>query len=347
MLRRGDTGQVYRSRVRIPIIAAALALLTAATGCSMLGGSDSSSGPTDKPSSAASGPVEKAKIRVGVLPVVDVAPLYQAIEKGYFKEQGLEVEAVAAKSGPEAVASMIGGDLDVAFTSYPGAFAAQAKGAGNLKIVADAYAARPGHLQLVAMPNSSLLKPEDAAGKKIAVTSKGSISDLGTMSVLKTKQVDVTKITWVPMGFPDMGPAMQRKDIDAAVVAEPFVTTTEKQYGAMPVLDVSSGPTADISMSGWAAVDKITNANPNTVAAFQRGLAKGVADVKDRSKLEPILVKYVKIDPATASLVHIADYPQSLDPVRLQRVADLMKDFDVIKDKLDVQPMLLTGNPAK
>jgi NitT/TauT family transport system substrate-binding protein len=346
MPRRGDTGPGYRSRVRFPIIVTALALMTAVSSCGLLDGQDGAS--ADKPGgSAGSGQVEKPKIKVGLLPVVDVAPLYQAIDKGYFKEQGLEVEPVVVQSGPAAVEGIIGGTLDIAFTTYPGAFAAQAKGAANLKIVADAYAARPGHLQLVAMPNSSLLKPEDAAGKKIAVTSKGSISDLGTMSVLKTKQVDVTKITWVPMGFPDMGPAMQRKDIDAAVVAEPFVTTTEKQYGAMPVLDVSSGPTADISMSGWAAVDKITNANPNTVAAFQRGLAKGVADVKDRSKLEPILVKYVKIDPATASLVHIADYPQSLDPVRLQRVADLMKDFDVIKDKLDVQPMLLTGNPAK
>jgi len=345
MPRRGDTGQVYRSRVRIPIVAATLALLTAASGCGMLGGSDSGGGSTDKANNVSSGPVEKSSIKVGLLPVVDVAPLYQAIEKGYFKEQGLDVEPVVVQSGPKAVEGIIGGDLDIAFTSYPGAFAAQSKGAANLKIVADAYAARPGHLVLVSTKNSTLQKPEDAGGKKIAVTSKGSISDLGAMSVLKTKQVDVTKINWVPMGFPDMGPAMQRGDIDGAVVAEPFVTTTEKQYGASPVLDVSSGPTADISMTGWAATDKVATANPKTMAAFQRGLAKGVADVKnDRSKLEPILVKYVKIDQATASLVHIADYPESLDPVRLQRVADLMKDFSVIPQRLNVQPMLLASN---
>jgi NitT/TauT family transport system substrate-binding protein len=274
-----------------------------------------------------------------------VAPLYQAIDKGYFKEQGLEVEAVVMPSGPKAVEGVISGDLDVGFTSYPGAFAAQAKKAANLKIVADAYAARPGHLVVVSTPNSTFKKPEDAAGKKIAVTSKGSISDLGTMSVLKTKQVDVTKIQWVQMGFPDMGPAMQRGDIDAAVVAEPFVTSTEKQYGATALLDVSSGPTQDISMSGWASLDKWTSGNPNTIAAFQRGLKKGVTDVKkDRSlQLEPILTKYVKIDQATAQLVHIADYPESLDPVRLQRVADLMLQFEVIKEKLDVAPMLLNS----
>ncbi len=341
MPRRGDTGQVYRSRVRIPIIAATLALLTAASGCGLMGGSSGDS--TTKPS-ATGGAVEKQKIRVGVLPVVDVAPLYRAIDQGYFRQQGLEVEPVSVQSGPKAVEGIIGGDLDIAFTSYPGAFAAQAKGAANLKIVADAYAARPGHLVLVATQNSPMQTPEDAGGKTSAVTRKGSISDLGAMSVLKTQGVDVTTINWVPMGFPDMGPAMQSGNIDGAVVAEPFVTTTEKQYGASPVLDVSSGPTADISMSGWASTDKLATTNPNTMAAFQRGLAQGVSDVKsDRSKLEPILVKYVKIDAATASLVHIADYPESLDPVRLQRVADLMSEFKVIPERLNVQPMLLSS----
>jgi NitT/TauT family transport system substrate-binding protein len=347
---RGDTPSVSRSRARLPIIATALALLTTVSGCGLLGGSDSGGGTTGATSGSAQpgGPVEKTKVKVGILPVVDVAPLYQAIEKGYFKAEGLDVEAATVASGPAAVTGIISGELDIAFTTYPGAFAAQSKKAANLKIIADSYAARPGHLMLVASPKGNFKKPEEAGGKKIAVTSTGSISDLGAMSVLKTKGVEVGKINWVQMKFPDMGPALDRGDIDGAVVAEPFVTTTEKSIGALPILDVSSGPTADISMSGWASVDKFTSANPNTVAAFQRGLNKGVTDVKnDRSKLEPMLVKYVKIDPATASLVHIADYPESLDPVRLQRVADLMLEFKVIQEKLEVAPMLLNGTSSK
>jgi NitT/TauT family transport system substrate-binding protein len=335
----GDTSKVSRSRLRAPIAVIALALLTVISGCSALGGE-----PDPAPGTGA-GALEKAKIKVGLLPVVDVAPLYRAIDQGYFKAVGLEVEPVVAQSGPATIQGIIGGDLDIAFSSYPAAFVAQAKGAASLKIVADAYAARAGHLVLVATPNSPLKTPADAAGKKIAVAGRGSIADLGVMSVLKTKQVDISKIEWVQMGFPDMGPALARGDIDGAVVAEPFVTITAKQFGAMPVLDVSSGPTADISMSGWAAMEKSTSANPNTFAAFQRGLAKGVADVKkDRSALEGILVKNINIEVSTAQLVRIADYPESLDPVRLQRVADLMQNFAVIPSRLDVKLMLL--NPT-
>ncbi|MFC5099891.1 ABC transporter substrate-binding protein [Kibdelosporangium philippinense] len=118
-------------------MATTVALLTAIGGCGALDGS------SNNPSgggSGTNGPIEKPKLRVGLLPVVDVAPLYQAVEKGYFREQGLDVEPVVVASGPKAVESVISGEIDIAFTSYPGAFVAQSKGVANLKIVADAYA---------------------------------------------------------------------------------------------------------------------------------------------------------------------------------------------------------------
>lgn len=346
---RGDTETVSRSRTRLSIIATtALALLVAVTGCSALGGSDDTNAGSSS-SNTAGGPVEKAKIKVGVLPVVDMAPFFRAVDSGYFKQEGLDVEVITAPSGPKAIENLIGGDLDIAVTSYPGAFAAQAKKVADIKIVADAYAARLGHGVLLANAKSPIKKPEDAGGKKIAVTSTGSISDLALKSVLKTKGVDVNTIKWVAMPLPDMGPALDRGDIDGAVAIEPFVTITEKAIGAMPIIDIASGPTSDLSMSGFAALGKWVTANPNTMAAFNRGLAKGITDVKsDRTgKLEPILIKYVKIDAATAPLVRISDYPESLDPVRLQRVADLMKEFGVIPEKLDVSQMIAKGSVTK
>ena len=51
------------------------------------------------------------------------------------------------------------------------------------------------------------------------------------------------------------------------------------------------------------------------------------------------------MDQATAQLVHIADYPESLDPIRLKRVADLMQGFAVIPSRLDAKPLLLSRAP--
>src|ERR1043165_4364884 len=121
MPRRGDV----RSRVWFPIISATVALVTMLSGCGALDGSASGPG---SGGSGTPGAVEKPKLKVGLLPVVDVAPLYQAVEKGYFKQEGLDVEPIVVASGPKAVESVISGEIDVAFTSYPGPEPGQGRG---------------------------------------------------------------------------------------------------------------------------------------------------------------------------------------------------------------------------
>lgn len=336
------TGSVVSTAKRVGALVAALTVAASLASCGALG--DDSSSSSDS-SGATGAQLEKTKIKVGVLPVVDVAPLHYAIENGYFKAEGLEVEPVTMASGPASVNGIINGDLDIAFASYPAPLVAQSKKVADFKIVAEALAARPGHIVVVATPNSSVKAPEQLVGKKIAITARNSFTDLAPMSVMKTKGVDFSGITWVEMAFPDMLPAMERGDVDAAVLVEPWVTRAEKQLGAIPVLDGASGPTAEIPMSGYMAIGgegKFATSSPKTIAAFQKALQKAQAEVsQDRTKAEPMFVKYAKIDEATAKLVTISTYSTSLEANRVQRVSDLLEEFSVIKAHLDVAPMLI------
>ncbi len=326
------------SRLRLPIAALAVTMLASLGGCGLLGGDDEGSA-----AGQGTGGVEKAKIKVGVLPVVDVAPFYRAIEQGYFKEQGIEVEPVVMASGGASIDGVLSGDIDIAFASYPAPLLAQSKKVADFKIVADALAAKPGHIVVVAPPGSPLKKASDAPGKKIAITARNTMTDLAPMSVLETQGVDFSTVQFVPMPFPEMIPAMERGAVDGAVVVEPWVTTAMKKIGATPVFDGASGPTAEMPMSGYVSVGgagKFATTSPNTLAAFQRGLAKAQAEATDRSKMEPMFVKYAKIDQETAQLVTISTYSTSLEANRIQRVANLMEKFGVIKGHLDVATMI-------
>lgn len=321
--------------LRGTVIAAVAVLVAGLAGCTS-GNSASSSG-------QGHGPVEKSRIRVGVLPVVDVGPFYLAIENGYFKAEGLEVEVVTTASGKASIDGLISGELDISQGSYPAAFLAQSRKVADFKIVAEALAAKPGHLVLGAPPNSPVKKMQDVAGRRVAVTAKNTMCDLAPKAVLESNSVDFTKITWVEMSFPEMIPAMQRGEVDAACLVEPWVTTAAKQIGAVPLVDGASGPTANMPMAGFvvnAGPGKFGSTNPNTIAAFQRGLVRAALESQDRSKVEPVLVKYVKIDQQTADIMTIATYSTSLDARRVQRVADLMEHFGVIKEHLDVSKMI-------
>jgi NitT/TauT family transport system substrate-binding protein len=326
---------------RLPMVAMVVVLLASLTGC----GDGDSAGAAGRPK----GQVEKAKIRVGTLPVVDMGPFYLAIENGYFKAEGLDVAPVVMASGQASIAALVGGDLDISMGSYPAALLAQSKKVADLKIIAEALAAKPGHLVLGAPPNSPVKKMQDVAGKRVAITAKNTMCDLAPKAVLESNSVDFSGIQWVEMSFPNMIPALQRGDVDAACLVEPWVTTAAKQIGAVPLLDGATGPTANMPMAGFvvaAGRGKFASTSPNTIAAFQRGLARAALEAQDRSKVEPVLIKNVKIDQETAQIMTIATYSTSLDARRVQRVADLMEHFGVIKEHLDVAKMIWAPNTS-
>jgi NitT/TauT family transport system substrate-binding protein len=332
----GSTLPIFRARIRI--VAIAMSLLVALTSCTLLGDNNEQAG-----TPRSNGKVEKTKVKVGVLPVVDMGPFYLAVDRGYFRDEGIDVEPVVMASGQASITALIGGDIDVSMGSYPAALTAQSKKVADLKIIAEALAAKPGHIVLGAPPNSPIKKMKDVSGRRVAVTAKNTMCDLAPKAVLESQSVEYKDIQWVEMSFPAMIPAMQRGDVDAACLVEPWATMAAKQIGAVPLLDGASGPTAGMPMAGFvvaAGQGKFGSSNPNTIMAFQRGYAKAALEAQDRTKVEPVLVKYVKIDEETAKIMTIATYSTSLDSVRVQRVADLMQHFGVFKDRLDVSKMI-------
>jgi NitT/TauT family transport system substrate-binding protein len=320
----------------------ALTLLASVSGCGLLGGTSETAAP---PAESGNGQVEKSKITLGVIPVIDTAPVYIAQKKGYFQEEGLEVDVKKIQGGAAAIPGLKNGDLDFSFGNFVSFFAAQSKGAlsdaDGLKIVSDGYQAKPEMFLILAKGDSAIKSAKDLAGKTIAVNTFANIAELTARATLETNGVDPATVTFKEFAFPDMQAAVKNGQVDAAFMVEPFITKASREEGQVTVLDAASGPTDGIPIAGYAATGKFAAANPKTVAAFQRAMAKGQKDASDRPTVEPLLVEYAGVDKETASLVHFGDYPTSLDATRLQRVADLMKTYGALENELDVKPMLV------
>ncbi|MEO6085608.1 MAG: ABC transporter substrate-binding protein [Umezawaea sp.] len=318
-----------------------LALLASVAGCGALGGS-SETPAAEKP---ATGKLEKSKITLGVLPILDVASVHVAIKKGYFKEEGLDVDLKVIQGGAAAIPGLINGDLDMTFGNWVSFLAAQSKDAAKavdgLKLVSDGYQAKPDMFLIVAGKDSPLKSPKDLAGKTIAINTFKNIAELTAKATLEANNVDPNSVTFKEFAFPDMQAAIEAKTVDAAFMVEPFITRAQRAIGSVTVLDAASGPTDNIPIAGYATSGKFAKENPNTVAAFQRAMAKGQKDASDRATVEPLLQEYAKVDKETASLVHFGEFPTTLDATRLQRVATLMKTYGLLEKEMDVKPMLI------
>ncbi|MGC7099881.1 ABC transporter substrate-binding protein [Amycolatopsis lurida] len=335
MLRTGNSFRRPARRTRVGVLLSSLVLLASTSGCGLLGG--------DEGGTAAEGnaQVEKAKIKVSVMPLIDVTPFHLANKKGYFKEAGLEVETVNSPSGQAGLTKLIAGDVDISYGGDIPFVMANATGSADIKFVAEASSGKPNTMMILTVPTSPVKNVQDLAGKKIAINGEKGVSDTLTKSVMKANNVDFSKVTWVTLPFPEISGAIARGDVDAGFLVEPFITQASKSVGTVPVVDASSGPTQDFPISAYGATAKFVNENPKTVEAFQRAMARATKEAEaDRKIVEPLMVEFAKIDADTASLASLTKFESKLDPARLQRVPDLMLEFGIITQKVDAAGMI-------
>jgi NitT/TauT family transport system substrate-binding protein len=316
------------------------AMVATLGGCGMLGDKAA-----DQP--APTGGLEKTTIKVAELKIVDATPIHLAIDAGLFEAEGLKVELSTGAKGSANLDNVMGGSIDVGLTSYPPAILAQAKKVAELKILSDAVTTTENLFNLVVKKDGAVKDVANLAGKKIAVSSPGGIGELALRSQFKMRGVPYTKETFVSMAFADMPTSLDRGNVDAAIMNEPFLTQALQSNGVIKLLSPFTGATADFATSGWVATKKFTEQNPKTVAAFQRAMDKAVALTQDRSKVEAAVVKYVGVQPNIATLMNLPVYPTSTDATRFQRVVELMHDVGELKpeQQVDMKTMVTDSKP--
>ncbi|MET0136670.1 MAG: ABC transporter substrate-binding protein [Kibdelosporangium sp.] len=308
-------------------------LLAAVSGCGLIGGED----PADQGGSGS----EKAKITLGALPIVDVAPIHIALKKGYFRDEGVDVEVKVIQGGAAGIPGLVNGELDVTFGNWVSFLSAQSKGAADLKLVADAYRAKPGMFLVLSAPDSAVKAPQDLVGRKVAVNTRANVAELAVRSALQAQQIDPNTVQFTEMAFPDMQAALQRKDIDAALLVEPFITRAQQQIGAVTVLDTIAGDTTDLPIAGYATSAKFAQENPKTLDAFRRALVKAQRDAANKAEVESVVTGYAKVDASIAAVLRLGSYPSSIDVERLRGVVSLMKANGMLPGDVDPAAMLL------
>ena len=341
----GATGRPGRRAAGVMAAAAGLLLVA---GCHVFGTSSNASGPT------ASGTVT-----VVATPGVADAPLYIGIKDKLFSQVGLTVRVVSTESVRSEVAALASGSANIAFGDYADMFYAQQKSAsaGHLEIVANGYDAAPNTVEVLTLPGKgSITSPAGLTHEVIGTPEPQlmackapckrpySLETVAAWSVLSYDNVDPHLITWRPMKANKLISALQSRQVDAILATEPTIYQAESQAGAVPLLDVASGATANLPLAGYFTTASYVKQHSNVIAAFRAALLKAQADGTMSGPVQNALTQNAHIDPRTAALVTLGTYPTSLQPADLQTVANLMYNFNVLPSgNLMVSSMIPKG----
>ncbi|HEX9066025.1 MAG TPA: ABC transporter substrate-binding protein [Streptosporangiaceae bacterium] len=324
-----------RRRRQSAVVLAALSVTGLLAGCGSFG-----------QAGAASLPV----VKVGVVPGVDNATLYLAKKLGYFTRAGVDVKIVDFTSVASELHMLSTGQVNVAAGDYGDLFARQpALQKSAFKILADGYDAAPGVAEIMTMPNSPVQTPAALANVTIGAPDTdvvsapaGSPSSLliaSATSVLIGDKVNSSVVNWKNMPQAQEISQLVSGQLKAILVTEPYVYQAQ-QAGAVELLDVCSGATAGIPLSGYFTSASWARNNPQAVAAFRKGLARANADASMPGPIQSVLPQYAHYSPQEANLITTGVYPLSTVAANIQRTADTMWSVGMIPQQLDVGSMI-------
>jgi len=200
--------------------------------------------------------------------------------RGYFAEEGLDVELVPFDSGARQVAPMAAGQLEVGAGSHSaGLFNALASGI-DIKIVASNLANRPGRSSSAIVARKDLVdsgfrEGADLRGKTLAFTASGTTVHINVARYLEVNGVRSDEVNLVELSQPDMNLALANGAIDFASQAEPLVTLGVEQgflTRLHAVTDFYPNREASVLMYSGQFIQQQPEAARRMMVAYLRGI---------------------------------------------------------------------------
>ena len=309
--------------------------------------------------------VEQPDLNVAVVPAVDSAGFFVALHEGLFAARGLHVTFIPAISSETVINAQAldepRGRIDISCGNYVSyiqaqqnydqgkrpASASSAMVAADLDIFAEGSVMEPGAQGLYVMPGSRIRTLADLEGKIIGVNAPGNILYLLAASALADHGLSVSGVRFAYYPLPEMAAELKAGKIAAAVLPEPFASQAQLSMGVTLLADLDQGATAAFPVQGCAVTRQWAALHPATLAAFRAAFEQGqqIADT-NRSAVEQAmeaLPSPLGLTKVQAAVMAMDAYPVGpVDAVRLQRVADVMRQF-LGFSPFNIRSMLMSG----
>jgi len=285
---------------------------------------------------------ENIVLKVGYGGSLCEAPLHIAYEKGFFAEEGLNVELIKIASG-EGFNALTSGQVDASFALLAAIIQPLANGF-PAKITTGLHT---GCDIVLVKPNSGITKVQDLRGKKIGVPSMTGSPTIYAKRVLADNGVDVrmetSEVEFIVYNVSDLPLILSNGTVDAIAMNEPTATIAANDYGYVTLLDSAVDEPYNTQYCCLAYVsDRILKSNRSIVEKYTRAMQRASEYINgNQEEITQIQIekKYVAGDPVVnAKVLKKFSYIPSVSGAyeafgitapQLQTIGMLSEDVDV------------------
>jgi len=282
-----------------------------------------------------------AKIRAATGAVEEFALPYYALQRGFFRDAGLDVDLTFIAGGGAITQALAAGALDLAVTNSGSLSSAHARGLPIYLLTPCSVFSPVQPIAHVIVPkNSPIREAKDLAGKTIGVTTLRDMIQAAVMCWIDQHGGNAVDSKWFELTSGTIGPALSAGRIDAAAIVEPFYTQLADQFTSigLPYQNMNGGKpfqtTGAIGYKPWV------DANRAATRRFTEALLR-TADWANKNPVAvtTLLGALTKVDPAALTAYHRVTYATASDPRLMQPVIDAVAKYGFISHSFPAAEM--------
>jgi NitT/TauT family transport system substrate-binding protein len=318
-----------------PRVAALLLALACAAAMPACGDDDGDGG-----GGAEAGPTT---LRVGVIPIADVAPLYLGMKQGFFEEQQLEIEPQLAEGGAAITPAVLSGDFQIGFSNTISLLIAASQDL-PVEIISQGVLAGTSEEEawadLLVLKDGPIKEPADLEGKTIAVNTLKNICEVTIKASLEKEGVAVDELKFAEVPFPDMNAALEAGRVDGACVVEPFVSQGKagKARGIDPFY-VNTAP--DLTVATYFTSKQYAAENADVVERFVTAMEESLEYAQSNpDAVREVLGEYTEIPPEAIESITLPQWRADLTLPTIERLSALSLEYGLIEEEPNLEDLI-------
>lgn len=281
--------------------------------------------------------------KLGYMKIVDNAAMFMAMEKGFFKAEGLELETVPMAGGAVIVQGVTSGDLQFGWTNVISLYQARAAGF-DFKLIAGGASNVRGKNEshaIQVMKESPIKTATNLEGKTVAVNTLNNIVHLMAMAWVDKNGGSSAKVRFVEVPFPQMEAALRAGRVDAVSIHEPFATAAAQKGGVRVLAQPWGDVLPKFLIASWFASEKWIAQNRKTAEAFVRAINRGIDAIHaDPAGSRTAMVKWAGLKPELAGKIGLPVFEKAISEKDVQSTIDLTQKYKLISKPIKAREVI-------
>lgn len=267
-------------------------------------------------------------------------PFYVAIENGYFKEEGLDIELVLTPGADKVSAAVLSNDVEIGFAGPEASIYVYDGGEEDYIVSFAGLTKRDGQFILAREANDNF-KLEDLYNKEILVGRKGGMPSLNFLNALKKSNIDPKKINInYSVEFAALSGSFIGGIGDYVNLFEPTATKLTKDNLGYVVASIGL-MSGEVPYTAFNARKSFINNNEDVIRKFTKALNKGIKYTLENNETEiaKVILKQFpdsSLNDLSVIIKRYKDYDCFLDSTFIseksfENLEDIMIDNDLLK----------------